>query len=835
MSSSSGGIGGSGGSRTSYTQRAQETSSTKPSGNQSSAQKPVQKGPSDQYVPEKKTNAAVITERIPAQVTPLNTAPAMNVGQLLAGAARGLVASLPLAGQGSATVANNPLYSPAGASANPLVSGTGAQPLVATDGSAATAETDATTEAAATTETDATTEAAEAGAVAVQQAYDQGGAEAASAELERQVDAAGSDQAAVDALITTAGPTIDLIARDMASGTMGPDQVETAYRALSNVADKASDAGLQVLAGKLAAAAPTQPGDGLSFFAAGFGRAGNTGDGARLGLAVAGQLQASGNTVAAQEIERAAMGALHQLQTNYTDLRTQREGLDAQLQSELAELEGSLTPEQKAAYIAEFQARHEDVYTAEAATARELEGAIRPNVSTLNAMAAADTTGIRATEVTTAMATLASSPVPAVAVEWASQVFQDGSPLAQTYQFHRGEIERDVVQRGLPGTMAQYQAEAGGDPDAALQKMEELYGQFQLSQQLFESPQTFQEAMQTGRQFLDAMGAARNGDPSQLRALLTAPGQLEGLSPFGSGIAAAGLAYGMLTIANADDLGEFVKGVANASQAGLELVAGTIGSLSESGRLARIVGQEGAESAARFATFASQRLIPAIGLGLNALSTVESFQALMREGGAGNLVSLIGNATSTLGSAISLFPPAMPVGKLLELAGAVVSFIGGLLTAHERAEAFNQEQQEILAKIFADPALSPEWLVNDPEAQARVASRLARSAVNLPELAQTAGLTPDQMFQIANRVASLDNQNLGELLEVMHAAGLQGQGFVDQLLQFENEDYGAILTLTGNMTLFDGLRHYEPGSPERLEYARFIAENLGIQGPNVPN
>jgi hypothetical protein len=274
--------------------------------------------------------------------------------------------------------------------------------------------------------------------------------------------------------------------------------------------------------------------------------------------------------------------------------------------------------------------------------------------------------------------------------------------------------------------------------------------------------------------------------------------------------------------------------VANASQAGLELVAGTIGTLSETGRLARIIGQEGAESAARFATFASQRLIPAIGLGLNALSTVESFQALMRDGGVGNLVSLIGNATSTLGSAISLFPPAMPVGKLFELAGAVVSFIGGLITGREQAEAFNQEQQEILAKIFADPALSPAWLANDPEAQARVASRLARSAVDLQEMAQKGGLTTDQMFQIANRVESLNNQNLEPLLEVMNAAGLQGQAFVDELLRIEGDDYGAIITVAGYSDLFGGLINYEPGSPERREYALMIARAMGLQGPNVP-
>lgn len=787
---------------TNPTHPPQSTSTTRLSERQNSpVQRPALRAPQrDQFVPERRTrNPALISGQSSTQMTPLNGAQGMHLTELLARAAKGQVTSLPTAGQGPTALSK-----------------VGTQSL--------------NTQLSAD-EVAGTTETAQAGAAAVQQAYDQGGAEAAAAELDRQVTAAGSDQAAVDALITASGPTIDLIARDMASGTMDPDQVETAYGSLANVADKASDAGLQALAGRLAAAAPTEPGTGLSFFAAGFRRVGDTGDGARLALAVAGQLQASGNTVAASEIESAAMGALHQLQTNYTDLRAQREQLDAQLQAELAELEGLLTPDQKTAYIAEFQRRHQDVYDAEAATARELEGAIRPNISTLNAFAAAD--GARATEVTAAMAALASSPMPAVAVEWASQVFQDGSPLAQAYRFNRADIERNVVQRGLPGTMAQYQAQAGGDPAAALQRMEELYGHFQLSQQLFESPQTFQEAMATGRQFLDAMHAARDGDPSQLRALLTAPGQLEGLSPFGAGVAAAGLAYGMLTIANADELGEFVTGVANAGQAGLELVAGTIGSLSESGRLARIIGQEGAESAARFATFASQRLIPAIGLGLNALSTVESFQALMREGGAGNLVSLIGNATSTLGSAISLFPPAMPIGKLFELAGTVVSFLGGLLTGHERAEAFNQEQQEILARVFSNPEVSPSWLVNDPEAQARVASRVARSAVDLPELARTAGLTPDQLFQIANRVESLDNQNLGMVLEVMHAAGLQGEAFVDQLLSLEGEGYGGIYAITGNMDLFNGLIHYPPGSPERIEYARHIARVIGIQGPDV--
>jgi hypothetical protein len=194
-----------------------------------------------------------------------------------------------------------------------------------------------------------------------------------------------------------------------------------------------------------------------------------------------------------------------------------------------------------------------------------------------------------------------------------------------------------------------------------------------------------------------------------------------------------------------------------------------------------------------------------------------------------------GNATSTLGSAISLFPPARPVGKLFELAGAVVAFIGGLITGHKQAEAFNQKQQEILAKIFSNPSLSPAWLANDPEAQARVASRLARSAVNLPELATTAGLTTDQMFQIANRVESLDNQNLAPLLEVMNAAGLQGQAFVDELLRIEGDDYGAIVTVAGFSDLFGGLINYPPGSPERREHALMIARAVGIEGPNVPD
>ena len=67
----------------------------------------------------------------------------------------------------------------------------------------------------------------------------------------------------------------------------------------------------------------------------------------------------------------------------------------------------------------------------------------------------------------------------------------------------------------------------------------------------------------------------------------------------------------------------------------------------------------------------------------------------------------------------------------------------------------------------------------------------------------------------------------------MHAAGLQGQAFVDQLLSLEGEGYGAISVFIGHMDFFNGLIGYPLGSPERLEQARVIARMIGIQGPDV--
>jgi hypothetical protein len=671
---------------------------------------------------------------------------------------------------------------------------------------------------------------AQEGARQVEQAYQDGGALAASQELDRQAQALGDDQAAIDSLITASQPTIDRISQDLAQriedGTDDTDEQPVTgdtIAALSGVADHAGAAGAQAIARSLAAALPDK--EGLNQLDDAFDHLADRGEGTRLTLALVNELDAAGKTETAGELVTEAFDGINELRDDYKDARSDREEADQELATQLTDLEGALTDEQRAAYIEEYHQVHAEVYQREAEAALALSGAVGPNVDALNQVVQAH--GDRADDVVDLMKDLAGSPQPAAAVEWAAKAFQDGSPTAEIFGDFQEEVERDVVQAGLPGTLLQYQAEADGDAGPALDRFQGLFNQFKSAYRLFTGRDQFQQAIQRGQEFIDAFRAQQAGDPTRLRALLSSEQNVRSLTPFTAGFAAAGVVFGIANAANAEDAEALVQGIGTAGRGGLELLAGGIGSLNSSGRLAALVGQEGAESAVRAARFATNRLIPGLAVGLNALTTVQSFRDALDDPSAENIVKLVGSATSLVGSVISLFPPAAPIGKAIELIGVGISLVGSWVFGDDTDARRDHEQEAILKEVLADEP----YFQSHPDQLDEVSEQISRSDTDLGQLSEDAGLTQSQLFELVGSVDGRENDALEEVAEVATAVGLSGQQLVDALQGLDEEWGGVEDAWLSNLQLFEHAESLPEDSAERLEYLKVIAGQLGIEGP----
>ena len=108
----------------------------------------------------------------------------------------------------------------------------------------------------------------------------------------------------------------------------------------------------------------------------------------------------------------------------------------------------------------QFHEEHKDVYRAEVEAAQRLADTLGKNMDAVNRAAMADPS--RADDVVDAFKDVASSPLPAVAAEWAAKTFEDGSPAARVFADHAEEVRTDTVEKAMAGALTQYQGEAGG-------------------------------------------------------------------------------------------------------------------------------------------------------------------------------------------------------------------------------------------------------------------------------------------------------------------------------------------------------------------------------------
>jgi hypothetical protein len=676
-------------------------------------------------------------------------------------------------------------------------------------------------------------------AQAVEDAYESGGAQAAAEELDRQTEALGDNQAAVDELLEEVQPTLDKIAEDVVQdeGEGVQQRTEATVNALSRVADRASDAGVERITRPLAEALPNQwpgasygpvPANSINVLASLEGLAAE-GKGTRISLSLGAQLDAAGKDTA-REVNAAGFNALNVVETQYTEARQAREAADAELAAQLAELDGVLSPEERQAYIDEYHERHKDVYEGEAAAAEKLNAQVAPNVDLIDEAVVRDPA--RAGEVVEVMTALASSPLPAAATEWGVNAFQDGSDTAALYAPHRDDIRTNVVEKGLAGTLTQYQTEAGGDAHAAAAKFDQLFKGMKAARGLFGNAQQYRDFVEEGGKFVSAVWSAARGDSSKLRELLEDPRALKGLTPTGAAFGAAGLAFGLVNAANAEDAQKLAVAAGQAGRAGLELYAQAVGSLTNSGRLALLVGTDAAQTAASGARFLTEKLIPGLSLGVNAIATVDAFQKALNDPSLGNVVSVVGNAISVIGSAISLFPPLAVVGKVVEAVGAAVTWLGGVVSGNPAEEARNNEQQHILEELWKDDP----YFQAHPEQLGTVAGRIADNDSQYDDVQRAGGLSREQLFELIYRAGPDPTSSLLDLTQVAAATGLQGDALIAAIDDLANREGGLQNAyLQVEQQLYSLVTHPPANEAERLSRLQGIAHALGIEGPDSPN
>lgn len=559
------------------------------------------------------------------------------------------------------------------------------------------------------------------GADAVQHAYETGGYQAAAEELDRQTAALGGDQAAVDQLVAASQETIDRIARDAVEdrGSGAHERTQATLEALSNVADRASDHGVELLTGPLARALPPAWPEGNP--TAGYPPSSESvrialeglaaqGKGARISLALGHQLEVAGNPLA----------------VDVTNV-----GLTS------------------------------------------LDAAVAPNVALID-QAVVDHPSF-AGQVTGVMAALASSPMPRTAVEWGINAFQDGSATAAAYAGVADRVHTEVVDAGVAGTAAQVQAETN-DPNAAVDELNQLFKGLKSAHKLFKTTQDYQKAISQGQQLLDATSSAVRGDPSKLQALLNSESQLKGLNSTGGAFAAAGLGLAILNATDAGSAQDLVKSIAQIGQNGASLVAKTITTLSGTGRLA--LGEDASRIAGQTAKFIEQRLVPGLGAALSGLTLASSIEAAAQSGSAGSVTTAVGDAVSFLGSAISLLPGAQVVGEAINAVGQGISLVGQLIQVGEHHRAQNDEQEAILDEVWKDDP----YFQTHPDALHRIAHRVADGNYDVGTLAASAGLSRGQLFDLIDQAGPGWNETFGDLVRIAVASGHQGADLSEAVL-----------------------------------------------------
>lgn len=462
--------------------------------------------------------------------------------------------------------------------------------------------------------------------------------------------------------------------------------------------------------------------------------------------------------------------------------------LDAQLAAELSIVGPGLSEEERADFVANFHDEHAEVYQAEAETAATLADALsHPDLEH-----AAQTDPALGASVVDGLEALATSSAAGEALDVLAEINdRPDSPLAaQLAQPTNAEaLATNVVEAAITSAASDLLADADGDPQAAAAALASLTRTALRNIPGLGAPLS---------SFLGNLDKLARGDiPGAIAGFGTlAPGQ------FGNAFAAAGLIITASAVAGTAHEQDFVRllgSLASQGASGLRLFADVAQGIADgSSRFADNYGPLAAASS-EFA----ERFVPLLNIVSEAAGLVGNLDSLRSDPSVGAALSALGSVASTLGAILAV-TPAAPLAPLLSAVGALVSGIGGLVSALEDHSALSERALERLLEIGVEEEVA-ELLVE----HSRLARTLAENLALSPEQIQDFLLTHDGTE--AERILT-DLANLGT------AAGLEGEDFielVDTLLEEGQSISGEDpLTLLSQLATTEQLSHFDGLSEE---------------------
>ncbi|HLT31785.1 MAG TPA: hypothetical protein VK013_17240 [Myxococcaceae bacterium] len=547
----------------------------------------------------------------------------------------------------------------------------------------------------------------DAAAEKVEQAYQQGGPEAASIELRQQAEELGSPHL-VDALLLETETTVDAITADLArraaenedDGDLRAPTFEGAF-ALTAVYELAGDEGRELVVSSL--------GDALAVYgeidlnqlddrlldASRGGTPGLTGALSQYLLDVHG-LEVMARTF--QDISIAGVGAATEA---YESAQAEKAALEQRLAEDLAILGPGMTEAEQAAYEEAFWAdpEHAAVAKREAEAAERLSEVMEAQGPELEARArAGDPEASKL--LMKGWETLAKSPAHAeAAIEWSGRLACDPELFNAMNGALGGELEsrlRDgLLCDAIPLAQASLLNANPDDPSVAIEALRALLGPLQTAE-------VFSDLSgEIGKLFdaLDIIGRIDRATPGELQWAADLLRDFSG--GFGNVLKGTVAVFGLVSGVAHFGEGEWPEGVINlleSVEAGYDLLGGTLKTLSW------------------LDDALATRVLPSIGLILDAAQLKEDIELLRKNGTTpGEVFALFGTGVSLLGNVLRFVPPAMGAGAIMTVIGDVIHELGIMFSGQTaQARAARREERDAFLEAAGISAERREQLLLNP-------------------------------------------------------------------------------------------------------------------------
>lgn len=544
---------------------------------------------------------------------------------------------------------------------------------------------------------------------------------AAANELKQLVEAM-PDAASRKALIEGARESItQMITTGAQSGT--PQQNEELLKALAAAGNLAGPEGMKAMTDAVAQGWPTQQAHWQSrdlslsnpLAVANFNnQLNNPFDVGPFTRSLAQSLDETGKTDVAQGIrDSAAMvspnSLIHGAKSKYDTAKANVEQNNQRLQQQLGRLGPNLTEAQRQQYVRDFNNQPQVK-----ADLEQLQQSSKDLGAVLEKVASSPESKPETIQLATEAAKeLAKSPTGAVEAKDAAVALikrlQTEPGIVADPAGLQTQLEQ-VIQDSAPNVYQEMLRRSGGDRNAAAQNFAAQFDFLEQNRNIFSNLQPLQKAVD----------AIRNDDLNALK-------DIGSDNKFSKTFRSLGLAFSVAKLAGGpnDDAEAFIKEVANGGKEGLELLAEVMKTYGKGLQLSR-----NAERAALI-----EKFTPGLALVANALSThMDIVKYQSRNGNWGDLVSLIGNATATLGSAMEVTGIGAAPGKLLQTIGSITAGIGGLASTFANESAMNEEMRSMLAKQPELDGIHDQLLQRDVT---RLAEKTGMSGEDVQRLIRT--------------------------------------------------------------------------------------------------